>query len=81
MNTVVLVQVEPQWAVPWTAPQDYRFDPRDPARGLQLGSDGRFLAGFADGSARLLRGDLRPELLLRLFRKSDGQRIDWKTIQ
>jgi len=78
-NTLVLVEVKPQLAVPWTAPQDYAFDPKAPERGLQIGADGRFLAGLADGSALTLRGDVGPELLLRLFRKSDGKPVDLRT--
>jgi hypothetical protein len=80
-NTVMLVEVKPGLAVPWTAPQDYAFDPAAPGRGLQVGSDGRFLAAWADGSAQALRGNLEPELLLRLFRKSDGHSIDSKSIR
>ena len=70
--TVLLVEVKPSLAVPWTAPVDYAFDPEDPGRGLQIGTDERFLAVFADGSVQRLRGKIEPELLRRLFRKSDG---------
>ena len=80
-NTVVLVEVKPEWAAPWTAPEDYAFDPKAPGRGLAVGADGRFLAAFGDGSAQLLRGNLEPELLLRLFQKSDGHPIDRKAIR
>jgi len=69
---VLLVEVKPSLAVPWTAPVDYAFDPEDPGRGLQIGTDERFLAVFADGSVQRLRGKIEPELLRRLFRKSDG---------
>ncbi len=80
-NTVVLVEAKPELAVPWTAPQDYNFDPNVPGRGLDVGTDGRFLAGFADGSVQRLRGNIEPELLLRLFRKNDGRTVDWRAIR
>lgn len=80
-NTVVLVEVKPRKAVPWTAPDDYQFDPKDPSAGLLMGPDGRWLAGFADGSVQQLRGDLSAELLLRLFRISDGQVVDHREIK
>ena len=80
-NTVVLVEVKPALAVPWTAPADYAFDPEAPGRGLQVGADGRFLSAFADGSAQPLRGNLEPELMLRLFQKSDGHPIDRRAIR
>ncbi|QEG20479.1 DUF1559 family PulG-like putative transporter [Mariniblastus fucicola] len=35
-NTVLLVVVKEPLAVPWTAPQDYKFDPDKPAAGLQF---------------------------------------------
>lgn len=80
-NTVVLVEVKPERAVPWTALEDYAFDPSEPARGLQIGADGRFLAVMADGSVHQMRGDGEAELLLRLFRKSDGRLVDWDKIR
>ena len=43
-NTVTLVEVKPSLSVPWTAPQDYAFDAKNPGQGLRLGHDGRFLA-------------------------------------
>lgn len=80
-NTLILVEVKPQLAVPWTAPQDYAFDPKAPAQGLQVGAGGRFLAGLADGSVQQLRADAKPEVLLRFFRKSDGQPVDWQAVR
>jgi len=80
-NTVVLVEVKPEKAVPWTAPEDHAFDPKDPAAGLPIGSDGRWLCGFADGSVQQLRGDITPEMFLRLFQISDGQVIDVRKIR
>jgi hypothetical protein len=75
-NTAALVEVKPSLSVPWTAPQDYAFDPMQPGEGLRLGPDGRFLAALADGSVQAFRGNAEPELLLRLFRKSDGNPLN-----
>jgi len=81
-NTVVLVDVEPALAVPWTAPKDYAFDPKSPAQGLHIKGDGLFLAGFADGAVQRIRGEkVKPKLLLQLFRKSDGNSLDWNGIR
>ncbi len=80
VNTAVLVEVKPELAVPWTAPQDYAFDPAAPGRGLHVLDDGRFLAGIADGSVHQLRADVKPDLLLELFRKSDGRPLDWNAL-
>lgn len=80
-NTVALVEVKPERAVPWTAPQDYAFDPAQPAGGLQVNSDGRFLCAFADGAVCQLRGDAKPENLLLLFLMSDGKVVDYDTVR
>jgi uncharacterized protein DUF1559 len=80
-NTVAVVQSKPELAVPWTAPEDYAFDSADPAAGLNIDSDGRFMAGVADGSIRNFRGDAKPETLLHLFQKSDGEPIEWEEVR
>lgn len=72
-NTLWLVEVKLEHAIPWTAPQDYAFDLASPAAKLNIGSDGKFLAGMADGSTHFLSGDLPAEKLLNYFRKSDGK--------
>lgn len=71
-NTVVLVEVKPELAVPWTAPDDYVFDPKNPSRGLAVRADGTWLCALADGSVHYLPGDLPPKTFLILFQKSDG---------
>lgn len=53
--------------MPWTAPDDFALDLAAPAEGLQTGSDGRWLAGFADGSVSRLLGDISPDTILHLF--------------
>lgn len=76
-NTIAVVQVKPELAVPWTSPQDYAFDPAAPGRGLFVDAGGRFLAAMFDGSVRRISIEVKPEMLLRLFQISDGQPIDW----
>ena len=72
-NTAMLVEVRPEFAVPWTAPQDYQFDPRDPLAGLRMDQQGRFLMLMADGSTVRLNRSIGSELLLSLFGKADRQ--------
>jgi len=80
-NTAVLVEVKPELGVPWTAPQDYAFDPAAPGRGLHVLDDGRFLAGLADGSVHQFRANVNRNVLLHLFRKSDGTPLDWNALR
>lgn len=76
-NTIALVQVKPERAVPWTAPQDYTFDPKDPAEGLAVDGEGLFLSAMFDGSVRRTVATIKPEMLLRMFQKSDGKTVEW----
>lgn len=71
-QTVVLVEVKPEKAAPWTAPGDYTYDPDDPAAGLKTGVDGGRLYGFADGSVKYVPLEIPPEVLLGLFQINDG---------
>jgi hypothetical protein len=80
-NTVVLVHVKPELAVPWTAPDDYAFDQEAPGKGLHLGNDGKFLAATADGGVHSLRGDLNAEVFLGIFGINDGTPIAWEAIR
>jgi hypothetical protein len=80
-NTVVLVEVKPELAVPWTAPRNYAFDVDDPAAGLRVGADGRWVAATADSAVHEFRGDAPPEMILRLFRMNDGNVIDFSTLR
>jgi hypothetical protein len=79
--TALIVNVKPSLAVPWTAPEDYRFDPDDPAAGLRIESDGRWQCGFAEGSVRQLRSDLPVEVFLRLFQMNDREIVDFDELQ
>ncbi len=71
-NTIVIVEVKPENAVPWTAPQDYEFDAKDPAKGLFVEPDGRFNTALGDGAAIRIQADTKPETLHALFGMNDG---------
>jgi Protein of unknown function (DUF1559) len=76
-NTVFLVEVKPEKAVPWTSPQDYVYEPKNPLAGVFLDADGKAAFGFGDGSAQFLDGNLAKETYDHLFRRSDGNAIKW----
>ena len=77
---MVLVEVKPELAVPWTAPEDYVFDPNAPASGMRRWPDGRFLVTFADSSVRELPADLEAAHFLGMFTKAKMEIIDWDKI-
>jgi len=80
-NTVVLVEVKPELAVPWTAPDDYAFDPAAPAAGLLRWPDARFVVVRADSSLLEIPADLDQASLLGLFTKAKGELINWDKIR
>ena len=73
-NTILLVIVQNKLAVPWTAPQDYVFDPKDPAAGLKF-TDGKTPVVFGDASTHLLVQDNDWKAL---FEMNDGKVVQPK---
>lgn len=72
-NTIVVVEVNDEHAVPWTAPQDYDFDAEDPGKGLHVDADGRINCALMDGSAQRIEATVAPSVLNALFGMNDGQ--------
>jgi prepilin-type processing-associated H-X9-DG protein len=71
-NTIMLVEVDEQLAVPWTAPQDYELDMANPSAGLFV--NGVMNVLFGDGSVRELNEaatDL--DVLRALFTRAGGE--------
>ena len=54
-NTILFVEADDDHAVPWTAPDDLAYDPKEPMKGLGGHFHGGFLAAFADGAAHFIR--------------------------
>jgi hypothetical protein len=77
VNTILFVEVKPEYGVPWTAPSDYSFPINNPIEQLDIGADGKFIAAFADGSVRLLPSTLSKEKLIFMFKINDGNMIDF----
>jgi hypothetical protein len=80
-HTIVLVEVVPERAVPWTAPADYEFDPDNPAAGIQMGDEGRWLVAVADMTVQQLPSNIPARTVLCLFQMSDGRRINLRGIR
>lgn len=69
-NTILLVIVKDQLKVPWTAPQDYVFDPDKPSDGLKFAADKRTPVAMCDGSTMSL---LKDNDWANLFEMNDGE--------
>jgi len=78
-NTVWLVEVKPELAKPWTAPEDFEFDAANPAVGLVeiAGEKPSFLAGLGDGAVTKIPLSLPAKSILHLFQKNDGNAVQW----
>ncbi len=72
-NTIWFVDADDAHAVPWTRPEDFRHDPKNPIVGLVGHFRGRFVAAFVDGSARVIAGKADAALLNALFTRNWGE--------
>jgi hypothetical protein len=73
-NTILIVEADKPTI--WTKPDDFEYDPDDPLKGLEGVRESGFLAVFADGHTLLITPDIDPEMLRRMFNKSDGQPVE-----
>jgi len=68
-TNVLLVEVDREHAVPWSKPEDLKYDPTTPSRGLahcHFGNSLRMPGGFvvfADGTCRFIPAGIDPDLL------------------
>jgi hypothetical protein len=72
-NTILIVEAAS--AVPWTKPEDLPYDPDKPLPKLGGVTPGGFHAGYADGSVRFLKQDIKESTLRLLIQRNDGQVI------
>jgi prepilin-type processing-associated H-X9-DG protein len=70
-NTIWLA--EAATAVPWTKPDDLTYDPNKAPPKLGYFFNNRCNVGFADGSVRGLRKDLKDDIWHLLIQRDDGQ--------
>lgn len=74
-NTIMIIEVDDDHAVPWTKPDDWQFDPQQPAKGLGQFFDGRFNAAFFDGSVHSISAAIDPKTLKALFTRAGGEPV------
>lgn len=74
-NTILVMEVSESAAVPWTKPEDWQFDPDNPAHSLGDAFPGVFIAGLCDGSTHAIERDVAPEALKPLITRSAGDMV------
>ena len=76
-NSIMLVQVNDEAAVTWTAPADWELDLNNRFRGLVPNlHPGIFEVAFCDGSVRHIAQSIDQELFKNLLTIDGGERID-----
>lgn len=73
-NTVSIVQVDPEHAVIWTAPEDFNYSRKGEKEKLQWGRYSTKIVGLADGSTRSFNHKLSWETFKKMF-TIDGRDI------
>jgi hypothetical protein len=71
-NVIMIVEADLDQAVPWTKPDDWRFDPLNPRRGLGNLRPMGFLALFADGGVRFIPANVNDQAVRYLMSRQDG---------
>ena len=75
-NTIMIIQAGGDKAVPWTKPEDLKYDLKNPAGSMgDIGE--KLIALFADGSVQTLPVNIKPATWLNLFNRNDGVSIDF----
>jgi len=75
-NTVMVLQVDPGKAVPWTKPEDFEIDPAKIEAGLISEGEEKFYTGFCDGSARSISKEQLNRNKMSLFTVNGGEILD-----
>jgi len=76
-NTIGVVEVDENHAVPWTKPEDWTFDPANPPKGLGGHFPERiFLCLVCDGSTHAIPITAKKETLSALFTRNGGEIVE-----
>jgi hypothetical protein len=76
-NTILLVEVSDERAVPWTKPDDFTPDKTKPVAGLVGLRRGVFLALAADGAVHVVPADISSATLHGLFTRAGGEAVSF----
>jgi len=72
-NTIMLVEVDDERAVPWTKPADWEADLQQPTAGVGHLRPGAFIAAMADGSVRTIVTSMDSQILRALLTVAGGE--------
>jgi hypothetical protein len=75
-TTIMFVEANPDQAVVWTKPADWKFNPDNPTNGLGKARLGGFLAAFADGSTDFIQNQSDPVKVRALMTRDGDEQPD-----
>jgi hypothetical protein len=75
-NSILVAEIEDEFAVPWTKPEDVAIDADDPWPRLGGHHTEGVTVLFGDGSVRLIPYWLEPEKLWHLLTRAGGERVE-----
>jgi hypothetical protein len=75
-KTILLVEVEPKRAVPWTKPEDWEVDLEHPRRGVERSDRNQFTAAWCDGSVQLVPVNANETQLRALLTRAGGEVVE-----
>lgn len=75
-NSIALVQVHDEAAVPWTKPEDWTPSESDLTKPLHGPHPGGFLAGFCDGHIQFISTSIDPKMLRALLTISGEEVVE-----
>ena len=79
-RTIAVVEVAPDKAVPWTKPEDWELDPKNPLKGLANYPGEIFNAMFMDGHIQTISRSIDPTELNALFTRNGGEQVDLMSV-
>ena len=74
-NTIMIVEVNDDAAVPWTKPADLEFDIANPMAHLGHARQGGFNVAMFDGRVKFVSRDIDVELFKALLTRAGGEVI------
>ncbi len=72
-NTIMVVEASDAKAVPWTKPDDFEYDKRNPSAGLVGLRRGGFLAGMCDGAVHFIPSWVDARVLAAYFTRRGAE--------
>ena len=72
-HTIMLVEVTPDNAVPWTKPTDWQVNQEDPLAGVKRTDRNQFTAGLCDGSVHMLENNIAPGEFWKMLTRAGGE--------